>query len=170
MVEAKYITDNCYKWTFKAHKVRKIVEKEAKGRVLNLFAGKIRLNINETRVDISHEFKPEFCMPAEDFLKLAMERGWRYDTVIYDPPWNERKSKEFYNGEYIGQFTKLKDDIVSLLHKNGKIISVGYEITNFGRKRNMDLKKVFVIDPRGEIRPYFISIEMIHQNALSDMI
>jgi hypothetical protein len=85
--------------------------------------------------------------------------GFRFSTIIWDPPWNERKAKEFYKGHKIGIFTKLKDDVVLLLMKGGIIISLGYEITNFGKKRNMQLEKVFMIDPKGEIRPYFISIE-----------
>ncbi len=161
-VRTYYLNDNCYKWTFEAKKVRKIVEYKAKGRVLNLFAGKTRLNINEVRVDISEKFEPNYNIPAGDYLQFAKETGLKFDTIIYDPPWNERKSKEYYKGSKgrkIGKFTRLKDDIVSILKGNGITISLGYEITNFGKKRDMNLEEVFVVDPRGEIRPYYIAIE-----------
>lgn len=154
-----YLEDQCYSWTFDAKKVKKIVECHCKGRILNLFAGKNRLSVKETRVDVSDEFKPDFNMNAEDYLKFAFLFGLIFDVIIYDPPWNERKSKEFYNGNYIGKFTKLKDNIVKILSEKGIIISVGYEISNFGKKRLMEVKKVYTVNPFGEIRPYFISIE-----------
>lgn len=154
------IEDGCFKWTFDAKKVKRFVEIFSHGDVLNLFAGKNRLNIPETRVDISNEFKPDFNQDAESFLKEAIQKNWNYDTIIYDPPWNERKSKELYKGRYVGKFTKLKDDIVRLLADNGLVISIGYTITNFGGKRGMELIKLAVVNPKGEIRPYFISLEM----------
>lgn len=166
-----YIEDGCYSWTFEAKKVKKLVEDNCKGKILNLFAGKTHLDIQETRVDISEEFNPLHNQSAEDFLYSALLCDWKYDTIIYDPPWNERKSKEFYNGKYIGKFTKLKDDIVKILNRNGIIISIGYEISNFGKKRNMEVKKVYVINPFGEIRPYFVSIEQkLPYNKLVDYV
>jgi len=155
-----YIEDQCFRWTFQAKKVRKIVEKHCKeGQVLNLFAGKTLLNVDDLRVDLSNEYNPDMNISAEDAINLLNKHNRKFNTIIYDPPWNERKAKEFYNGNYIGKFTKLKDGVVSLLEDKGIIISAGYEITNFGRIRNMKLTKIFVINPYGEIRPYFITIE-----------
>ena len=155
--ELTYIIDGCFKWTFDAKKVKRYVEQNCSGRTLNLFAGKNKLSISpEIRVDISNKFKPEYCMGAGEFIKTS---NWKFDTIIYDPPWNERKSKEFYEGRYIGKFTKLKDGIVSLLEEEGIIISLGYTITNFGDSRGMELIKFAVVNPKGEIRPYFVSIE-----------
>jgi len=161
--EISYISASCYKWTFSAYKIKKFVENNCKGEVLNLFAGKNRLRVKESRVDVSNEFYPDYCMSANDFIKLARTKNLRYDTIIWDPPWNERKAKEFYDGKYIGKFTKLKDRVISLLNDYGIIISLGYEITNFGKWRGMDLVRVAVVNPKGEIRPYFISIEKKRQ-------
>jgi len=157
--EIIYMAAGCSRWTFDVNKVRRFVEKNCKGSVLNLYAGKNRLSVNEIRVDISNGFKPDYHMSDEIFIKLSVKENLRFDTIIYDPPWNERKSKEFYDGNYIGKFTKVKNNLVSLLNESGVIISLGYEITNFGRWRGMELIKIAVIDPKGEIRPYFISIE-----------
>ena len=159
--EMIYVEDNCFAFTFKAKKVKKLVEDNCKGKILNLFAGKNRLAVSETRVDISDEFHPDYHLGAENFLSFALDNCMKFDTIIYDPPWNDRKSKEFYNGKYIGKFTKLKKDIVSILNDKGIIISAGYEISNFGKGRKMKVKKVYVINPFGEIRPYFISIEQL---------
>lgn len=166
--EIYYLEDNCFHWTFEAEKVKRAVEENCarEGKVLNLFAGKVHLNVDEVRVDIDNEFCPNFNCSAEYFIELAKKNKQTYPTIIYDPPWNARKSKEFYKGKgtknnksKIGIFTKLKDDIVLLLSRGGNIISLGYEITNFGRGRNMKLEKIYVVNPKGEIRPYFVSVE-----------
>ena len=165
-----YIEDGCYKYTFDAKKVKKFVEDHCRGDVLNLFAGKNRLNVthidnqgrlfnDELRVDLSLEFNPDFPMSAQKFLELAIENNLTFDTIIYDPPWNLRKNKEFYAGRYIGKFTKLKNNIVKLLREDGRIISIGYEISNFGKGRNLQVSKLATINSFGEIRPYFVSIE-----------
>ena len=137
-----------------------IVRTFAKGKVLNLFAGKNVVNEGEYRVDLDNSMPLiNYRGDATDFLNITIKQNYFYDTIIYDPPWNERKSKEFYNERYIGKFTKLKDYIVKILNVNGIIISVGYEIDNFSRKRGMKLESVFVVNPSGEIRPFFITIE-----------
>lgn len=62
----------------------------------------------------------------------------------------------------------MKDDIVNILKTNSIIISVGYQITNFGKKRNTKLEEVFVVDPREEIGIYFIAIERKTVSSLLD--
>ena len=157
-LNVQHIYANCYSYTFKEKKVLDIVRSLSQGKVLNLFAGKYVVKDGEYRVDLD-ELMPnlDFVGNAKDFLKINIEK---FDTIIYDPPWNERKSKEFFEGRYIGKFTKLKDDIAKLLNPNGRIISLGYTITNFGKKRNMELSDLTIVNPRGEIRPYFISMEI----------
>lgn len=157
--EMFYIEDGCYSWTFDAPKVKEVVESLCNGKTLNLFAGKNKLDIDEVRVDLSNEFKPDYNMNAQDYLQFALDNNWIYDNIVYDPPWNKRKSKEFYNGNYIGQFTKLKNNIAKILKLHGQIISIGYELSNFGKSRGFELSKVYVINSFGEIRPYFISVE-----------
>jgi hypothetical protein len=171
-VETHYVRDNCYRWTFQAKKVKKIVENNCQtGLVLNLFAGKTRLNgIVEVRVDKSGEWAPDYYMSAETYLAMAKKRAITFKTILYDPPWNERKAKEFYGGRYIGKFTRLKNDIVKTLGTNGIIISVGYEVTNFGETRGMELTKVYTIDPRGESRTYFIAVERKRIALLTDFV
>ena len=148
---------SCHHYTFDDLKIRKLVISKIEGKLLNLFAGKNRLCISEVRVDNDPDLQDiDYRMDVGEFLS---RNHLKFDTIIYDPPWNERKSKEFYNGRYIGRFTKLKDNIVNTLNHNGKIISIGYEIDNFGSKRGMLLEEVVVINPSGEIRPFFITIE-----------
>lgn len=156
-MKLEYMKANCYKYTFDDPKIMKWVADRCEGDVLNLFAGCNIVKSGETRVDIDFSMpKINFHCGAEYYLDTYNSI---FNTIIYDPPWNERKAKELYQGNYIGRFTKMKSKIVEKLSYNGKIISVGYEITNFGEKRGMKLEELLIINPHGEIRPFFISIE-----------
>lgn len=170
--ELFYIEDGCHKYTFDAKKVKAFVKDNLEGeKILNLFAGKNIIHYSSVRVDLDPK-APRLThnIGAEDFLVQAIDKDWKFDTIIYDPPWNERKSKEFYEGRFIGRFTKLKNAIVDILEPNGIVISVGYEITNFGKLRGMQLEKMATVNPSGEIRPYFISIERKISDKQLDLI
>jgi hypothetical protein len=157
-----YIEGGLYKYTFRVKKVKEAVEEECRefaSEVLNLFAGETALDVEEFRVDLSDEFSPDFHGDAFDFLKQSMLINRKWDIIVYDPPFNERKSKEFYEGRRVGKYTKMKDSIVECLNVGGKIVGLGHEISNFGKGRGMDIESLYVVNPFGEIRPYFISVE-----------
>ena len=164
-IKISMIRCSCYRYTFQPEKLRQLVKSKIEGnKILNLFAGKTILDEREVRVDCDNTMpKLTYNMKAEEFLQINKDS---YDTIIYDPPWNARKSKEKYQGHYIGKFTKLKDDIVDILNMGGIIISASYEIDNFGIKRGMKLEEVIVVNAGGEIRPFFITIERKIKNII----
>jgi hypothetical protein len=157
-----YIEGNLFKYTFREAKVKKAVEEECRefdSEVLNLFAGKNKLDVAEFRCDLSGEFAPDYHGDTFDYLKESAIIGRKWDVMVYDPPFNARKSKEFYGGRRVGVYTKMKDSIVSCLNTGGKIIGLGHEISNFGKGWGMAIESLYTINPFGEIRPYFISVE-----------
>jgi hypothetical protein len=169
--ELHYLEDGCFRYTFDAPKVKQAVESlcARAGKTVNLFAGKNHLHgVDEIRVDSSDEFHPDYNWRATSFLNMARFHHWQFPRIIWDPPWNERKAKEFYNGRYIGRFTRLKDKTVSILSPGGRIISLGNEISNFGEGRGMFLEHVYIINPKGEIRPYIISVERKMNRSLDE--
>ncbi len=174
MTNLTYIEANCYQYTFDAKPVKEFVEECCYGNVANLFAGKNRLvgDFVEYRIDSSNEFNPGFNMLATDFLKQNQKEKMLFDCMIFDPPWNERKSKEFYGGRYIGKFQLIKELMTDVLKLGGRIISCGYEITYFGRDRGFELTDLLIVNPKGEIRPYFVSVEekVFEGHKLSDWI
>ena len=160
--EMFYLEGNLHKYTFQEPKVKAIVEDECveDTEVLNLFAGKYRLEgVYEFRVDLSDEFSPDYHGDAFDCLRESICINRKWDIIVYDPPFNERKSKEFYEGRRVGKYTKMKDSIVQCLNTGGKIIGLGHEISNFGKGRGCIIERLYVVNPFGEIRPYFISVE-----------
>lgn len=157
MIVLNLINSTCHRYTFKPEKIREYVIDECENDTLNLFAGQTEFNIGEFRVD-SDENMPNlsFQGDASEFLETH-EKLW--DTIIYDPPWNARKSKEKYEGRFYGKYQQIKELIDSRLKLNGKVISAGYEISYMGKKRGYHLEKLLIVNPGGEIRPFFISTE-----------
>ena len=155
------MNSQCHRYTFQPKKIRTWVVNEICGHTLNLFAGKTILREGNVRIDKDPDMPDlTFVMDSEDFLKMALKEEFaKFDTIIFDPPWNARKAREKYEGRYIGKFTKLKEDIVKLLNPRGKIISAGYKISYFGKKRGFNLEKVLVVNPGGDINPFFIVVE-----------
>ena len=138
------------RYTFEIPQLRREVEKICRGKTLNLFAGQTLLKINETRVDIDPKMPADYHMPAEEFLELAIAKGWRYDTVILDPPYNLRKSREKYNGRFVGCFTKLKDLITTIVVDGGLVLTFGYDTAGMTRKRGFQKREIWVIYHAGD--------------------
>ncbi len=138
MIEFEYLEQPPKKFTFEQPKLKLWCEKQCKGKVLNLFAGKTRLNVDETRVDLSDEFSPHYCMDAFDFVLMAKEKGWKYDTVILDPPYSLRKSMEKYNGKTCSNFVKIKNELPNILSSDGRVITFGYTSVCMGKVRNFE--------------------------------
>lgn len=161
MIDIQMLRASCRAYTFDDPKVMKLMQSLNEGfGILNLYAGKNVISYDEVRVDLrSFMFDLTYNISDSEFLKMAKLKNWFFQTIFYDPDWNDRKSKEFYNGAMRGKYTRYKDDIVSLLTKNGIIISAGYEIDNFGKLRGMELEKIIIVNPSGEQKPFFITVE-----------
>lgn len=138
-MEFIYLQQPPRKWTFEQPKLKKWVEHWCKGKVLNLFAGKTKLNVKEYRVDSSSEFTPNYLGDAYYFI-THIPKILKFDTIILDPPYNLRKSREKYNGKYIGSFTKIKNLLPKLLNDGGRIIILGYD--SVGMSRSRGFKKI----------------------------
>jgi len=135
-----YLTQPPRRYTFQQPQLKKWIEDNCKGIVLNLFAGITKLNIDEVRVDIDKTALADYYMDAFDFVNLAIEQKVKYDTIILDPPYNIRKAREKYNGKYIGSFTKIKNLLPKILNNDGIIITLGYDTVGMSKSRGF--KKV----------------------------
>ena len=142
MIIMERICQPLHKYTFQAPRTKEWVESVSKGRVLNLFAGITKLNLQETRVDLDPETKPDYCMDALEFVNCCRDT---YDTVILDPPYAYRKSMEKYKGYIASPFKQLKDALVRILPINGDVITLGYHSNSMGRVRGFELVRVCLI-------------------------
>jgi len=149
-----YLEQPPNKWTFEPPKVKRWVESRCKGKVLNLFAGKTRLMVKEFRVDVSKEFNPDFCGDAFEFVKTT---DLKFDTIILDPPYNLRKSREKYQGRYIGSFTKIKKELVRILNPGGRVITFGYNSNGMGR--GFEKTEICLINCKGDHQDIIVTVE-----------
>lgn len=159
-----YISCPLHRYTFSVRPIREWVEKNCEGKVLNLFAGKTKLNINEIRNDADINALSDYNMDAVEFL-----RGWNgemFDTVLLDPPYSYRKSMEMYNGIKCSPFRQLKDEIPRILKPTGKIITFGYHSNVMGKKRGFAIERICLFSHGGAIHDTIASIERRRTDTL----
>jgi predicted methyltransferase len=136
------INTNLRRYTFDSPQIKKWVETKSKGKVLNLFAGKNKLNLDEIRNDIDKNMKADFHKDALDFV--LEWKGEKFDTIILDPPYSYRKSMEMYNGNKNSRFKMIADKISRILSRDGAIITFGYHSSFMGKKRGFKLRELCV--------------------------
>lgn len=61
LMEFTYLVQPPKRYTFEQPKLKEWVEQNCSGKVLNLFAGIVKLNVNEVRVDIDKNVPAEYC-------------------------------------------------------------------------------------------------------------
>ncbi len=136
------INTNLRRHTFESTKIKQWVEQNSKGKVLNLFAGKTRLKLDEIRNDLDEEMPTDFNKDALDFVKEW--DGHKFDTIICDPPYTYRKSMEMYKGNRNSRFKLIADEIPNILNKDGLVITFGYHSSFMGKIRGFSLKELCV--------------------------
>ena len=146
-----------HRYTFSVNAIRNWVEQTCEGRVLNLFAGKTKLAVDETRNDLDPE------MPADHHQDaLAFLRGWpgeKFHTILLDPPYAYRKSIELYKGMICSPFRQLKDALPDCLEPGGLVITFGYHSVVMGRNRNFQTERLAMFSHGGAIHDTIASVE-----------
>lgn len=139
-MEMTYLLQPPKRFTFEQPKLRKWVESWCKGKVLNLFAGKTLLSVDEFRVDSNPEMPADWHGDALDFLSLT---DMIFDTAILDPPYSLRKAYEKYQGHYIGsRWTRVRRALPRILTPKARVISFGYN--SQGMSRTLGFEKIAI--------------------------
>lgn len=156
--EFEYMKTPLYKFTFKNKRIKRWVERNCTGLTLNLFAGCVKLNINEVRNDLNERMLAEYHMDALSFIlfykRLLRKQPDKYrlfDTVLLDPPYSYRKSMEKYEGVVSSPFNKLKEHIPFILNKNGWVITFGYHSVCMGSNRGFTQEGLLLMSHGGAI-------------------
>jgi len=155
-IEFEYLKTPLNKYTFSIKPIREWVEKNSNGKVLNLFAGKTKLALDEVRVDADKTMNADFYIDAYDFVKQCSDK---FDTIILDPPYAYRKSMEMYNGHKASRFNMIKDLIPNILNVDGIVITFGYHSVSMGSKRGFVQKKILLMSHGGAIHDTIAIIE-----------
>jgi hypothetical protein len=154
----EYLKCPLHKYTFSVKPIRSWVENNSKGKVLNLFAGKTKLNLDEYRVDADKTMIADSYIDAYDFVKNCQTK---FDTIILDPPYAYRKSMEMYNGHKASKFNEIKDLLKNILIKDGRVITFGYHSVSMGKNRGYYQDKVLLISHGGAIHDTIATIEIL---------
>ena len=151
-----YIKCPLNKYTFKIKPIREWVESQCSGKVLNLFAGPTRLDVDEIRNDMNEKMDADFHMDALEFVE-----NWedRFETIILDPPYSYRKSMEMYKGFKASPFRKLKDALPDIIIPGGKIITFGYHSNVMGEGRGFNISRIALFSHGGAIHDTIASVE-----------
>jgi len=152
-----YMKTPLNRYTFKSKKLRMWVENHVEGKVLNLFAGKTKLNCDEVRNDLDPLMPAKYHKDALEFCKSWS--GPKFDTVLVDAPYSFRKSMEMYNGKVQSPFNATKDAIVGILNPNGIVMTFGYQSNVMGAVRGFKQEHLLVISHGGAIHDTLCIIE-----------
>ena len=161
MIKFTYLKQPPRKYTFEMPRLKQWLEERCEGKVLNLFAGRVRLDvlINELRVDISNEFSPDYVMDAFEYINFAINHKVKFDTIILDPPYSLRKSMEKYKGKVVSKFNKILDLLPKVLNYRGKVISFGYRSIVMGKSRGFKQEEICLINHSGAFHDTIVTIE-----------
>jgi len=152
-----YIKTPLNKYTFKVPKIRQWVEEFAEGKVLNLFAGLVKLDLDEVRNDIRESMNAEYHLDALEFVKQY--KGDKFNTVLLDPPYSYRKSMEMYGGKVMSPFNALKNEIPAILYDSGIVMTFGYHSNVMGKSRGFKIEHICLMSHGGAIHDTIASIE-----------
>ena len=152
-----YIKCPLHRYTFQVKPIKEWAESNCSGKVLNLFAGKTKLIVDEIRNDLDLEALADFRLDALEFLRTW--QGEQFDTILLDPPYAYRKSMEMYKGIRCSPFKQLKDEIPRCLKIGGKVITFGYHSNVLGKGRGFEVERIALFSHGGAIHDTIASVE-----------
>ena len=152
----QYMSQPAKKWTFEQPKLKLFVEQWCKGKVLNLFAGKTRLNVDEFRIDSSDEFKPDILIDALEFIKTTDKK---FDTIILDPPYSLRKSMEIYKGHYYSKWGLIINNLERVCNDKCRVIFFGYNSVGMSKKRGFEKIAICLVCHNGSHNDTIVTVE-----------
>jgi len=106
--------------------------------------------VDELRVDIDETMPADVHEDAYAFVRQASISMIRFQTIILDPPYNLRKSREKYKGRWIGSLTKIKNKLPEILEDNGVIISLGYDSVGMSKSRGFAKEAICLVCHGGD--------------------
>jgi hypothetical protein len=147
-----YFVTKPSRWTFEDDKIRKWLYRHLSGRVLNACAGKthldhsgeiVRNDLNTDReVDTHHDVREI----GDEFSQSS------FDTIIYDPPFNQNQADDKYNGIHVADAegnSTAKREFHRLLKPGGRVIQFGYTTTNMPGELGYSREAVAIFNTLG---------------------
>jgi len=166
-IDFTYLCQPPKRYTFEHPRLKTWVEGWCKGKVLNLFAGMIKLRVDEYRVDLDPLAPADHHGEAYEFVSTT---SMRFDTVILDTPYNLRKSREKYGSRYMGSFTKIKEKIPDILNEAGRVIILGYDTVGMAHRRDFKKLAICVVCHNGDHNDILCTVEQQINHTLKSVL
>jgi hypothetical protein len=155
----EYMKVPLHRYTFKPLKLRRWVETQASGKVLNLFAGETILKCDEERNDIRPEMPADFHMDALKCVETWPKDEY-FNTILLDPPYGYRKSMEMYDGAVSSPFNAIKNKLSRILTPHGRVITFGYHSVSMGKSRGFEQERILLMSHGGAIHDTIAVVEI----------
>lgn len=158
-VKLSYLKTPIYRNTFRAKTVRNWVEGYCRNKyILNLYAGKVKLSgCREVRNDFNPEVEADYHLDAILFVDFWC--GRKFDGIILDPPYSDRKSMEMYHGFKASKFNQVKSQLSNILKKKGFVITFGYHSVSMGQRRGFQQVEILLMSHGGAIHDTIAVVE-----------
>jgi len=133
---------------------------------------------NESKVakitnDLDTHYKTDYHLDALDFLKIWGNDS--IDLVLFDPPYSPRQVAECY--KKLGQtvnfkttqstfWTKLKNQIASIVKPNGIVISFGWNSNGIGKTLGFEMIELLIVAHGGPHNDTIVTVERKVQSRL----
>lgn len=161
------------RWTFETKKVRDRLLPLLNGRVLNAFAGKVRLDehrrgIEEVRNDINPERDADYQLDAADLGDVIEPSS--IDVAVLDPPFDQTQSDEHYDGLHARDMGDVRKEIAPLVKTGGLIVEFGWSLWDASDYFDGWYREGMVLFRRGipDRRPVFMTVCAKSQATLQD--
>lgn len=159
------------KWTFTIKPIKELLQEEmgagmfVEGVWCDPFAGEN--SPAQVTNDIHPERKASFHMDALAFLKLQKDES--FDGVLFDPPYSNRQISEHYREVGIkataldtsGRWSaSLKNEIVRITKKGGKVICFGWNSMGIGKTRGFEMQRILLVPHGGHKNDTLVTVEV----------
>jgi len=160
------------RWTFTIKPIASLLQEEGasglmkQGTWLDPFAGM------NSPADIRNDLDPtahaDYHMDALEFLKTQPDES--VDGILYDPPYSFRQASECYKSFGKEQFTatvtskeywaNIKNEIVRIVKKGGKVIGFGWNSNGLGINRGFTLTRILLVPHGGSMNDTICTVEV----------
>lgn len=136
--------------TFQIKPIREIIEKYARGKIIDPFANSNKLATVTN--DLDEQYDTDYHMDALEFLTLFESES--VDTVLYDPPYSPRQVAECYKalGKTVDMQTtqasywaRQKEQIGRIVKPGGHVITCSWNSGGIGKKHGFEIVEILLV-------------------------
>lgn len=128
-------------------KLKKWVEEQCEGRVLNMFGGVVRLLGDVVHNDIdASKLKDGDLNKNAYLLEQWQDQIGSFDTVILDPPYTAFQAVHSYGLKKQQDISHARDVTEWVLKPGGKVITLGFNSTGMSKSRGFTKERIALVN------------------------